>query len=955
MGDFNNDGIPDLATADAGAGTITVLLGTGTGAFNPSLTNPVVTVADPVSLAVGDFNGDGNQDLAVVTVSNNSVEVFLGNGLGGFSQLGQPIVVGITPLSVVVGDFNGDGIQDLAVANDGSNNVTVLLGDGTGHFTQPAGSPIAVGTNPHALTIGDFNGDGRQDLAVANFSSSNVTLLFGDGSGDFATKGSPITVGANPLDIKAGYFNNDSFEDLVTANAGSNSVTVLLGTGLGGFTPAAGDPFAVGTNPIAIAIADFNGDGVEDIAVVNTSNNDVTVLIGDGSGAFAALNGSPFAVGLQPLTVAAGDFNLDGREDLATANSGGNNLTILLGLLVGNSIQTIAFAPLSNVTYGVSPITIGATSSSSLAVSFASITSAVCTVAGNTVTTLAVGACSIVASQEGNVTYAAAATVTQTFNINAAQQTITFGALNNVSLGVLPFPIVATASSGLPVSLASGTSSVCTISAATVTIVGGGTCSITASQAGNAVYQAAVPVVQSFMVAAYQLTATVSPFNSGTITIAPASPGNYYAPDATVCLTATPAAGQIFTGWTGTVTLNASGCFTITGNASVVANFETNPVSSSNALRFIPSTPCRLVDTRNATGPLGGPSIGAGASRSFIIPGTCGIPSTALAYSLNLTVVPQGTLGYITLWPTGQSQPVVSTLNSIDGRIKSNAAIVPAGTSGALSVYATNTTNVILDINGYFDSYTDPASLQFYPLTPCRVADTRSPAGALGAPSLLGGQMRIFPIMSSACNIPGTASAYSLNFTAIPPAPLGYLTVWPDGESQPVVSTLNAPTGAITANAAIVPAGTAGAIELFVTDPTDMAIDINGYFAPAGTGGLSLYNLAPCRIEDSRQPSGAPPITGTITVSATGAACGVPSTAQALVLNATAVPSGGLGYLTLWANGGMQPVVSTLNSLDGSITSNMAVVPTTNGSVNAYAAGPGETYLILDISGYFAP
>jgi hypothetical protein len=475
-----------------------------------------------------------------------------------------------------------------------------------------------------------------------------------------------------------------------------------------------------------------------------------------------------------------------------------------------------------------------------------------------------------------------------------------------------------------------------------------------ASQTGSATFAAAANVTQSFTVLGYQLTTAVSPANSGSITLSPASTGNYYAPNAVVCLTATPAASYIFSSWSGTP-LNGANCLTLTANASVTANFVSNSISASNALRFQPVTPCRLVDTRTPNGPLGGPSVGTNATRSFTIPGTCGIPSTALAFSLNLTVVPQGTLGYVTLWPAGQSRPVVSTLNSLDGRIKSNAAIVPAGTGGAVSVYATNATDVVLDIDGYFDSYTDASSLEFYPLTPCRVADTRNPAGALAGPSLIGNESRSFPILSSSCNVPGNAVAYSLNFTAIPQVPLGYLSVWQAGQNKPVVSTLNAPTGAITANAAIVPAGTGGAIELFVTNTTDMAIDINGYFAPPASGGLSLYALTPCRIEDTRIPAGAPPFTGTMTVSATGVDCGVPSTAQAIVLNATVVPSGELGYLSLWANGSTQPVVSTLNSLDASLVSNMAIVPTTNGLVNAYAAGPGTTYLILDTSGYFAP
>src|SRR5579862_2590939 len=452
------------------------------------------------------------------------------------------------------------------------------------------------------------------------------------------------------------------------------------------------------------------------------------------------------------------------------------------------------------------------------------------------------------------------------------------------------------------------------------------------------------------LLSTFELTTAVSPPSSGTISINPVSPGGVYPAGFNVCLMASPAADKLFVSWSGTA-LNAANCLTIEAASSVTANFTTN--TNTTKLRFIPAAPCRVVDTRNPNGPLGGPPLSAGATRSFTVPGTCGIPSTALAYSMNLTVVPNGTLGYVTLWPTGQSQPVVSTLNSIDGRIKSNAAIVPAGTSGAVSVYATNSTNVILDIDGYFDLASDPTALEFYSLTPCRVADTRNPVGQLGGPSLIGGNSRIFPVLSSSCSIPSSALAYSLNFTAVPQGPLGYLTVWPSGQNRPVVSTLNAPTGADTANAAIVPAGSAGAIELYVTDNTDMIIDIDGYFAAAGSGGYSLYNLTPCRIEDTRLPSGTPPFSGTIAVTATGVPCGVPPEARSLVLNATVVPSGELGYLTLWANGGSQPVVSTLNSLDGTITSNMALVPTTNGLVDAYAAGPSPTFLILDISGYF--
>ena len=176
---------------------------------------------------------------------------------------------------------------------------------------------------------------------------------------------------------------------------------------------------------------------------------------------------------------------------------------------------------------------------------------------------------------------------------------------------------------------------------------------------------------------------------------------------------------------------------------------------------------------------------------------------------------------------------MVSTLNS-DGRVKANAAIVPAGTGGAISVYATDTTDFVLDINGYFVSATTPSALAFYPLTPCRVADTRNAIGALGGPSLAATQTRAFPILQSACNIPSSAQAYSLNFTAVPQDGLGYLSAWPTGQPWPGVSTLNAPPNdPVVANAAIVPAGTGGEINVMGSNNTDVVIDINGYFAPS--------------------------------------------------------------------------------------------------------------------------
>jgi hypothetical protein len=352
----------------------------------------------------------------------------------------------------------------------------------------------------------------------------------------------------------------------------------------------------------------------------------------------------------------------------------------------------------------------------------------------------------------------------------------------------------------------------------------------------------------------------------------------------------------------------------------------------------------------------------ANSERSFAIPSApnltnCGdtIPLTAAAYSLNVTVVPQGSLNYLTAWPTGLTQPLTSTLNSYDGRVKANAAVVPAGSSESVSVYVTNTTDVIIDISGYFIP-SNSSTLAFFPLPPCRIVDTRGPVGTFGGPYIPNQQTRDFPVLESPClSTAQNAKAYSLNITALPHAPLGYLTVWPANDQMPTVSTLNASTGAVTANAVIVPAGTesGGDIEVYPYGAdTDLLIDINGYFAPVAQGALSLYAFAPCRVLDTRSSGGA--FNGELTVNVVGSSCQAPSAALAYVMNATVVPVQTLGYLTLWADQTMQPTVSTLNAYDGAITSNMAVVPAgTNGKIDAYASDP--TQLILDISSYLAP
>ena len=405
------------------------------------------------------------------------------------------------------------------------------------------------------------------------------------------------------------------------------------------------------------------------------------------------------------------------------------------------------------------------------------------------------------------------------------------------------------------------------------------------------------------------------------------------------------------------------------GSAAATANDSTRINAISTGLGFVPVAPCRIVDTRPSggkSGAFGGPALAAGTTRDIPIPsGSCGIPATAGAYSLNVTAAPRGYLGYLSVWPSGSAFPMVSTLNSFTGAIVANAAIVPAGTSGSVAVMASDATDVIIDINGY---YTTPTAqtLLFYPLTPCRIVDTRpygGKGGAFGPPALMAGGTRSFPVTSSSCSVPASAQAYSLNFTASAGASLGYLTTWATGQAQPLASTLNAPRGGIVANAAVVPAGTGGSINVFSSDTTDLIIDINGYFAPPGqANALAFYPVTSCRVADTRSYGGKtgefgpPAMAGGATRNFTvpNSSCGIPAAAQAYSLNMSVWPAVGLQYLTTWPAGQARPYVSTLNAFTGGVVANAAIVPAgANRAVSIFVSD--TTDLFFDINGYFAP
>jgi hypothetical protein len=348
IGDFNADAHEDLVVANVNGDSVTVLLGRGDGNFR-SAGDMLETGDGPRYASVGDFNEDGHDDLAVANSDDSNVAILLGTGNGRF---GLPSLVPTPagPMLPAVGDFNADSHQDLAIVNS-SGSVAIRLGGGVGTFGgDPVGSPYPAGGNADGVAVGDFNADGKQDLATSAF-GGQVTARFGAGDGTFATAapGSPYAAGANPNDVSIGDFNNDGREDLAIPNANSGNVTIRLGGADGGFTSEApASPFAVPQGPFAALVGSLNSDANQDLAITNFSGDKLTIRLGAGDGSFPVEPpGSPMVQDRAPEGGVIGDFNEDGIQDLAIANTGADNVTIRLGggppRLAGNLLTNGGF------------------------------------------------------------------------------------------------------------------------------------------------------------------------------------------------------------------------------------------------------------------------------------------------------------------------------------------------------------------------------------------------------------------------------------------------------------------------------------------------------------------------------------------------------------------------------------------------------------------------------------
>jgi hypothetical protein len=251
--------------------------------------------------------------------------------------------VGTLPVGLVAADFNGDGKIDLVVANFTSNNLSIFLNNGSGGFGAQPNHPF-VPFFPSSIVAADFNGDGRFDLAVTGSGSDDVSILLGNGNGTFGFP-SRFSTGANPSAIVVSDFNGDLKIDLAVANADTDDVSILVGNGAGGFRPMPN--ILVGGAPLSVAAGDFNGDLKQDLAVANFVDDTVSILLGNGTGVFTS--SSTLATGAAPISLVVGDFNGDGKSDIAVADSSSDDVSVFRGDGMGG------FAPATFYDAGASP------------------------------------------------------------------------------------------------------------------------------------------------------------------------------------------------------------------------------------------------------------------------------------------------------------------------------------------------------------------------------------------------------------------------------------------------------------------------------------------------------------------------------------------------------------------------------------------------------------------------
>jgi hypothetical protein len=677
LSDFNGDGKFDLVLTRSAEGiNSNILLGNGDGTFQAA--SSFAAGATVWGMNTSDLNGDNRQDLILggSTIDTDSVLILLGNGNGTF-QNAVSYPVGHIPGRPQLSDLNGDGKLDVTVINTNDNNsMSILRGNGNGTFQPAVTSLVRFGS--YTPVVADFNNDGKPDLLIMDNALDVIDVRLNSPSPHTvainATAGAPATViVATFIDYDAGK-TACSFTASINWGDGSGATPgTVVANGSGGFNIIGTHTYALtGPYNVNVQIADDSGNfaAITSAATVSSSapaDNLIDATAGDGqttqvNNTFASQlqatvtqSGVPQSGVLVTFTAppcgASGTFvgtgtatqsvvtdsNGVATTSVFTANAVGGSY--LVSAIIGNGSpatafaltntkadQLITFGSLPPKTFGDPDFGVSATASSGLTVSFAA--SGDCTVNVSTVHLTGAGTCTITASQNGNSTYNPAPAVPQSFDIAKANQTITFGALANRTFGAPDFAVSATASSGLPVSFAAtGNCTVNNPSPGTVHLTGAGSCTITATQAGNANYNSALPVPQMFDIAKA----------SQTIAFGALSPRTFGDPDFAVSATASSglpvsfaATGNctVTTPSPGTVHITGAGSCTITASQAGNADYE-----SANAPQIL--TIAKASTTTSVTSTASPTDFGQSVTFTATVTSGAGTPSGTVQFKDN--------------------------------------------------------------------------------------------------------------------------------------------------------------------------------------------------------------------------------------------------------------------------------------------------------------------------------